>query len=292
MLPFLSKKQHRPVNSNLNYKKHLFTGFVGLTIINNFIMVRLFLCLINFPIREYYKYIGKKVIIMSRVLLSGDNQITWSFGKHGGWSKGIDIVRFENRLEKITVHTAGKVIKVVNYLDGTNKILDKEGMGYGNYVMVLHKGNFVTLYGHLEHVTVNEGQEINQGTVIGYMGNTGISYGAHLHFEIRKYNRSLENINLHNKDYFGFIDPEPYLNTGLPIGEEKYERVQIGSFLSENNAKRLVEHMRKSGYQAIVKKYGMHYRVQVGAYTIHINAVIMMEKMKALGYKDAYITTY
>lgn len=229
---------------------------------------------------------------MSRVLLSGDNQITWSFGKHGGWSKGIDIVRFENRLEKITVHTAGKVIKVVNYLDGTNKILDKEGMGYSNYVMVLHKGNFVTLYGHLEHVTVNEGQEINQGTVIGYMGNTGISYGAHLHFEIRKYNRSLENINLHNKDYFGFIDPEPYLNTGLPIGEEKYERVQIGSFLSENNAKRLVEHMRKSGYQAIVKKYGMHYRVQVGAYTIHINAVIMMEKMKALGYKDAYITTY
>lgn len=229
---------------------------------------------------------------MSRVLLSGDNQITWSFGKHGGWSKGIDIVRFENRLEKITVHTAGKVIKVVNYLDGTNKILDKEGMGYGNYVMVLHKGNLVTLYGHLEHVTVNEGQEINQGTVIGYMGNTGISYGAHLHFEIRKYNRSLENINLHNKDYFGFIDPEPYLNTGLPIGEEKYERVQIGSFLSENNAKRLVEHMRKSEYQAIVKKYGMHYRVQVGAYTIHINAVIMMEKMKALGYKDAYITTY
>lgn len=165
-------------------------------------------------------------------------------------------------------------------------------MGYGNYVMVLHKGNLVTLYGHLEHVTVNEEQEINQGTVIGYMGNTGISYGAHLHFEIRKYNRSLENINLHNKDYFGFIDPEPYLNTGLPIGEEKYERVQIGSFLSENNAKRLVEHMRKSGYQAIVKKYGMHYRVQVGAYTVHINAVIMMEKMKALGYKDAYITTY
>ena len=135
---------------------------------------------------------------MSRVLLSGDNQITWPFGKHGGWSKGIDIVRFENRLEKITVHTAGKVIKVVNYLDGTNKILDKEGMRYGNYVMVLHKGNLVTLYGHLEHVTVNEGQEINQGTVIGYMGNTGISYGAHLHFEIRKYNRSLENINLHN----------------------------------------------------------------------------------------------
>ena len=88
------------------------------------------------------------------------------------------------------------------------------------------------MYGHLEHVTVNEGQEIKQGTVIGYMGNTGISYGAHLHFEIRKYNRSLENINLHNKDYFGFIDPEPYLNTGLPIGEEKYERVQIGSFLS------------------------------------------------------------
>nr|DAZ37134.1 MAG TPA: hypothetical protein [Caudoviricetes sp.] len=40
-MPFLSKKQHRLVNSNLNYKKDLFTGFVGLTIINNIIMVRL-----------------------------------------------------------------------------------------------------------------------------------------------------------------------------------------------------------------------------------------------------------
>ena len=74
---------------------------------------------------------------MSRVLLSGDNQITWPFGKHGGWSKGIDIVRFENRLEKITVHTAGKVIKVVNYLDGTNKILDKEGIPYQKILLTV-----------------------------------------------------------------------------------------------------------------------------------------------------------
>jgi murein DD-endopeptidase MepM/ murein hydrolase activator NlpD len=42
-----------------------------------------------------------------------------------------------------------------------------------------------TLYGHLSSVSVSQGQTVSQGQVIGYSGNTGNSYGAHLHFEVR-----------------------------------------------------------------------------------------------------------
>jgi len=42
-----------------------------------------------------------------------------------------------------------------------------------------------TLYGHLSSVNVSNGQTVSKGQVIGYSGNTGNSYGAHLHFEVK-----------------------------------------------------------------------------------------------------------
>ena len=59
---------------------------------------------------------------------------------------------------------------------------------YGNWVVLTHSINgqtFTTLYGHLhQHPFVSVGQFVSQGTVLGTMGNTGNSFGAHLHFEI------------------------------------------------------------------------------------------------------------
>ena len=60
------------------------------------------------------------------------------------------------------------------------------GGGYGNYVMIYHDGTYTTLYGHMKSVAVTEGQYVEQGQVIGYVGSTGYSTGAHLHFEVRK----------------------------------------------------------------------------------------------------------
>ena len=59
------------------------------------------------------------------------------------------------------------------------------GGGYGNYVVISHDGTYSTLYGHLQSVSVNVGDYVSQGQVIGYIGSTGWSTGAHLHFEIR-----------------------------------------------------------------------------------------------------------
>lgn len=57
--------------------------------------------------------------------------------------------------------------------------------GYGNYVMISHGNGIQTLYGHCNSLNVSEGQSVSQGQVIAYVGNTGNSYGNHLHLEIR-----------------------------------------------------------------------------------------------------------
>ena len=58
--------------------------------------------------------------------------------------------------------------------------------GYGNCIIIKHANDFETLYGHLSRIGVKEGQEVNTGDVIGKVGSTGHSTGAHLHYEVRK----------------------------------------------------------------------------------------------------------
>ncbi|HET7145504.1 MAG TPA: M23 family metallopeptidase, partial [Anaerolineales bacterium] len=57
--------------------------------------------------------------------------------------------------------------------------------GYGNVVQIDHGNGYVTVYAHLSQINVSQCQSVGQGTLIGYSGNTGNSFGAHLHFEIR-----------------------------------------------------------------------------------------------------------
>jgi len=57
--------------------------------------------------------------------------------------------------------------------------------GYGNVIMIDHGNGFVTLYAHLSQINVSRCQSVAKGQLIGLAGNTGNSFGAHLHFEIR-----------------------------------------------------------------------------------------------------------
>jgi len=66
----------------------------------------------------------------------------------------------------------------------------KQSKGMGNFVMIKHSGNIVTLYGHLYKIYVKQNQFVRQGQIIGSVGKTGnASYQdmqPHLHFEVRK----------------------------------------------------------------------------------------------------------
>ena len=163
---------------------------------------------------------------MSRVLKTGDTQVTCTYKAHvdkcnagQGWAKGVDIVKNYNQCDWITAHTDGTVIKVVDYLDGTNGVPSKDGWqtGYGNYVMIEHRDRLVTLYAHLEKVQVKEGQKVAKGTVLGFMGNTGNSFGAHLHFEIRGYKEPITKANLHNTNAFNWLNAQAYVDIDLPV---------------------------------------------------------------------------
>jgi len=56
---------------------------------------------------------------------------------------------------------------------------------YGKCIEILHGNGYVTFYAHLSTIYVNKGDRIVSGEVIGRMGNTGMSDGQHLHYEVR-----------------------------------------------------------------------------------------------------------
>lgn len=70
--------------------------------------------------------------------------------------------------------------------DGTVAVAGKHS-GYGNLVVLQHKGNLSTAYGHLSAFAkgLRKGARVNQGDVIGYVGSTGLATGPHLHYEFR-----------------------------------------------------------------------------------------------------------
>jgi murein DD-endopeptidase MepM/ murein hydrolase activator NlpD len=57
---------------------------------------------------------------------------------------------------------------------------------YGKMARIKHNNGYVTLYAHMDSTKVREGQKVKRGQVIGYMGDTGKSYGVHLHYEVWK----------------------------------------------------------------------------------------------------------
>jgi murein DD-endopeptidase MepM/ murein hydrolase activator NlpD len=61
--------------------------------------------------------------------------------------------------------------------------------GYGNIVVVDHKFGITTRYGHLSKFNVQVGQHVSRHDVIGYVGTTGRTTGAHLHFEIWQFDK-------------------------------------------------------------------------------------------------------
>ena len=68
---------------------------------------------------------------------------------------------------------------------GLVRMVKYEAAGYGKYIVIRHDNGLETIYGHLSKQLVKENQRVKAGDVIGLGGNTGRSFGSHLHFETR-----------------------------------------------------------------------------------------------------------
>lgn len=96
-------------------------------------------------------------------------------------------------------------------------ILARWNGGYGYNVMIDHGGGVVSVYGHSSKLLVKEGQRVKAGDLLGLTGNTGYSFGAHLHYEIR----------INDKP----IDPVPFMRQhGVDVA--KHIEVVNGGVLS------------------------------------------------------------
>lgn len=80
--------------------------------------------------------------------------------------------------------------------DGT-VITAKYNSSLGNYVEINHNNGYITLYGHMSKLLVQKGQGVEMGQVIGLMGDTGYSFGCHLHFQARYNNQIFDPLTLY-----------------------------------------------------------------------------------------------
>lgn len=64
-------------------------------------------------------------------------------------------------------------------------VMASKQSGYGEFIMIKHSNNLYTCYGHLSSYKVSAGQTVSRGQAIAVSGNTGVSSGPHLHFEVR-----------------------------------------------------------------------------------------------------------
>ncbi len=76
------------------------------------------------------------------------------------------------------------VTPVVAFKPGTVAQVIHSSAGLGNHIVVDHGGGVTSVYGHLYSTAVQVGQQVNQQTILGLEGTTGVSTGTHLHFEI------------------------------------------------------------------------------------------------------------
>lgn len=156
----------------------------------------------NWAYKDYPSLTGNSgsdaTVAKSRVLQTQQNKITRGFGN--GHS-GVDLGWQTTQTDGILAHSDGKVV-----FCQTGQVNNQGSSGnasYGNCVKIQHNNGYYTLYAHLSDVTTSLGAQVKKGQVIGHMGNTGNSYGNHLHFEVRR-NAST------------CIDPAPYIAADLP----------------------------------------------------------------------------
>ena len=136
------------------------------------------------PIREIGNILDTHSALLTEIpsvwpVQGGLGRITMHFGQNihpftGQFyiHRGIDISNFRQG-DPIIATADGQVVSV-----------GYEAGGFGNFVIIRHRHGFYTRYAHMLSFRVRVGQRVQQGDIIGFIGNTGMSTGPHLHYEV------------------------------------------------------------------------------------------------------------
>src|SRR5690554_7279527 len=114
------------------------------------------------------------IVDLENFTIPVDGHMTSNFGRRGSrrYHYGIDLKAQTGD----TVYAA---------FDGKIRVKQFERRGYGYYLVIRHVNGLETVYGHLSKFLVDENDFVLSGQPIGLAGNTGRSFGSHLHFETR-----------------------------------------------------------------------------------------------------------
>lgn len=182
-------------------------------------------------------------------------------------------------------------VKLYAAADGYISRIKKSSGGYGNALYITHPNGLKTVYAHLQkfnerfekyseniqyslnsfeftHYPDSSELKVKKGDLIGYVGNTGRSYGPHLHFEIREAEKDIPI----NPQYFNFeiadnIKPRIYELIAYPIGE--------GSRINGSN--------KKQKFKVYKGKYGYYIKNTIhysGSIAFSINAYDYMNNVR------------
>ncbi|SHF05167.1 M23 family metallopeptidase [Vibrio gazogenes] len=119
-----------------------------------------------------------------------------------GYGRRINPVTGKSEFHRGQDFSAPKGTKIYAPADGVVEVVRPSLVkGSGNYLRLRHSFGFSSSYSHMNKFAVKMGEFVNKGDLIGYVGNSGLSTGPHLHYEIRFVGRSL--------------NPKPFVNWGI-----------------------------------------------------------------------------
>lgn len=168
---------------------------------------------------DYYDETGKsaKKFLVRKPLAEG--RVSSNFG-----------TRRHPLLQYVRMHTgvdwaAGMGTPIYAAGNGTIETIGWQG-GYGKFIKIRHANGYATGYGHMSAFARNmaEGKKVRQGQVIGYVGSTGLSSGAHLHYEII--------INGRHVDPMKVRLPRGRVLEGTPLAAFEQERNRLDNMMS------------------------------------------------------------
>lgn len=103
-----------------------------------------------------------------------------------GFGRRIDPVYKVVKFHKGLDFAATQGTPIYATANGRVKYAGREEGGFGNHVIINHGYGYETLYGHMVRIKVHEGSRVKRGELIGWVGNTGKSTGAHCHYEVHR----------------------------------------------------------------------------------------------------------